>query len=260
MGKTNLLDAIYIYDDGATAHTYTSYVGGLGTNGGTQYIPAMQGFFVKGDNTETSSTLDIPAGALVHNNQAFRKSGNETPENFIRLQITGNGYTDETVVRFLPDATIEMDNGMDAYKMFTWNENVPQLYTNSTNNTEFSINTLLVIEEGSVIIPLKAAQTSDIYTISATEFNFSDVKVYLRDNFLGDLTELNLNTELIFNFSETDQTNRFELVFTKQATNVIESVERFVNIYPNPNNGNFYLTVSNLNVFGSTAPFSGPVF
>ncbi|MCF6185776.1 MAG: hypothetical protein L3J56_14350, partial [Bacteroidales bacterium] len=62
--SANLDDAIYIYDD--NIHDYTSYVGGVSTNGGTQYIPAGQGFFVKAN---ASGTLNIGAAARVHNAQ-----------------------------------------------------------------------------------------------------------------------------------------------------------------------------------------------
>jgi len=239
----NLNDAVYTYEDG-TLHNYTSYVSGVGTNGGTRYIPAMQGFFVKSDNTETGGTLNIGAAARVHNTQSYWK-GN-TPNNFIRLQIAGNGYTDETVIRLNSNATYDSDNGLDAYKLFTWDVNVPQIYTVTGNgNTEFSINTVPDFAQGTIEIPLKVAQTGDNYKIEITEFNFSDVSVYLKDNLKNTTTEIGLNDVFELNTDANDNDNRFELIFEKSASNILLSENTSVNLYPNPTNGQFYLTVGN---------------
>ncbi len=242
----NLNDAIYCYDD-KTAHTYTSYVGGTGTNGGTQYIPAMQGFFVKSDNTETGGTLDIGAAARVHNAQGYWKTNYSTPENFIRLKISANGYTDETVVRMLPEATLNMDNGKDAYKLFTMDTNVPQIYTRTNTSTDYSINTIEPIETGNVSIPLKVIQTGDNFTIDITEFNFNEINVYLKDNLTGTKKPLLLGESINFNSDNTDPNNRFELIFEKSVSKVNNYNPETVMIYPNPNKGMFNFKINNAN-------------
>jgi hypothetical protein len=238
----NLLDGIYIYDD-AVAHTYTSYVNGVGTNGGTQYIPAMQGFFVKGDATETPGTLTIGAAARTHNTQAFWKTNYETPENFIRLKITANSYSDETVIRLSEGASNDVDNGLDAYKMFTWDTNVPQIYTNSNSNTGYSINTVNTLSAGSVSIPLKVIQTGGTYSIQITEFNSSEYKVYLKDNLNNENIQIGLDD--IFNFvsDETDDAGRYEIIFEKNTLGELQAKSTFVTLFPNPNSGTFYLTI-----------------
>jgi len=226
----NLNDAIYCYDD---------------KNGGTQYIPAMQGFFVKGDATETGGTLNIGAAARVHNAQAYWKTAYETPENFLRLKITGNGYADETVLRMLNGATDIMDNGMDAFKLFTWDENVPQLYTNTTSRTEYSINTINTVTEGSISIPLKAIQTGDNYSIQITEFNFNEINIYLKDNLTNETIQININDKLDFVSDESDNIDRFEIIFEKSSSSVTQAMNSSVKLYPNPSKGTFYLTIGN---------------
>ena len=240
----NLNDAVYTYDD-AVLHNYTSYVGGTGTNGGTQYIPAMQGFFVKSDNTETGGTLNIGAGARVHNAQGYWKSNYTTPDNFIRLQISAdNGYTDETVIKFVDNATSDMDNGLDAYKLFTMDPDVPQIYTRANGSTDYSINTLKTLENGSLNIPLKTLQTGENYKVSITEFNFTDIDVYLKDNLTGNTTKLNLNSIIKLTSDISDKDNRFEIIFSKSASNVLLSENSKVSLFPNPTNGKFRLTVN----------------
>jgi parallel beta-helix repeat protein len=235
----NLLNAVYTYDD-KTAHNYTSYVGGVSTNGGSRYIPAMQGFFVKGDATETGGTLNIGANARVHNALLYWKGYMETPSNFIRLEISGNGFKDETVVRMLPDATNAMDNGMDAYKFFTWHESVPQIYTRTEGSADYSINTVPVLEEGSVSVPIRMVQTGESYSIRISEFNFIGVKVYLKDNLNSVTEEIALDDVIELTADESDANGRYELVFDKSSGSIVSDVNNIdVTIYPNPNEGTF---------------------
>ncbi|NOZ34431.1 MAG: T9SS type A sorting domain-containing protein [Chlorobi bacterium] len=238
----NLNDAVYCYDDKVT-HDYTSYVAGVGTNGGTQYIPAMQGFFVKSDNTETGGTLNIGAAARVHNAQGFWKSNYTTPDDFIRLQISANGYSDETVVRFLPNATDKMDNGLDAYKLYTLENYVPQICSKTQENTEYSINTVKTLDYESYTVPVRFFQTGADYTLNITEFNFTDMTVYLKDNLNNTMTELSLNKIINLSADKSDATDRFELAFEKSSSSVLLSENANVSLFPNPTNGKFRLSV-----------------
>jgi len=174
----NLYDAIYVWD-GANA-TYKSYVvgtdswDGAGTNGGSQYIPAMQGFFVKvNESLGSGGTLDIPASARVHNSQAFWKNGDyETPDNFLRLKVSANGFNDETVVRFVDGATNNVDDHLDAYKLFSYVDAAPQIYTfGNEDHAEYSVNSL-PNSKFVVTVPLKLYVSDKTFAIVATEMNF----------------------------------------------------------------------------------------
>ena len=54
--KTNINDAIYIWD--ATLNSgqggYMSYIGGVGTDGGSEFIPPSQGFFIEVDPSHST--------------------------------------------------------------------------------------------------------------------------------------------------------------------------------------------------------------
>ena len=65
-------NAIYFTSNGGIA----SYVGGIGDNGGTQYIPPMQGFFVKANS---NSTVSLPSAARTHeiNQMRFKKKSTD---------------------------------------------------------------------------------------------------------------------------------------------------------------------------------------
>jgi len=207
----------------------------------------MQGFYVKGDATEAGGTLNIGAAARIHNAQGFWKTNYTTPDNFIRLTISANGYSDETVVRFSPGATDKMDNGLDAYKLFTWDSDVPQIYTVSGNNTDYSINTYNMPDKASVVIPLRTLQTGTNYQISVSEFNFSNIRVFLKDNLNNTTTEIGLNDIIKLSSDDSDKTDRFELIFEKSSSGIVLAENTSVTLYPNPSKGLFYLTVGNKN-------------
>jgi len=248
----DLLDAVYYYDD-KTAHNYASYVAGVGTNGGTQYIPAMQGFFVKSDaNTTQTSTLDIPAAALVHNSQAFWKNNNyNTTNNLIRLSVNVADYTDETVVRFVEDATNDMDGNFDAYKLFTWNDEVPQMYTRVNGaSADYSINSLAQLQDNDIYsIPLLIETSADKFTLTVSELNFDNITVYLKDNnqSVNNFTELSNLQTITFANSTYNAQNRFELVFEKTPTLIDNNNEPQLIVYPNPSSGSFYLNIADYN-------------
>ncbi|MCF6365126.1 MAG: T9SS type A sorting domain-containing protein [Bacteroidales bacterium] len=234
--RTNVDDAVYYYD--GTNAQYASWVNGVGANGGTQFIPAMQGFFVKSDLA--SGTLNIPAGALVHNAQSFWKSSKDVPADYLKLEITGNDMADETIIRFDVNATEEHDSKLDAYKLFSHETDMLQMYSVTNNSAELSINTLPEINSD-VVVPLKLLFTADTYNINVKEFNFNNISVSLRDKLTSEIYELTNNTVLNF-VKDASDNNRFELLFSKNSSNINMNNKFGFNIYPNPNSGIFYLS------------------
>lgn len=247
----NLYDAIYVWD--AANKTYKSYVNGTdsydgaSTNGGSQFIPAMQGFFVKvNEALGTNATLSIPAAARVHNSQNFWKNYSKIQNNFLCLNISSNGYTDQTVVRFTKNATYNVDNRLDAYKLFTYVQNVPQIYTNGiSGNTEYSINTL-PLNISTIAIPLQIIPGGTEYSISVSKFNFLDYNVFLKDNDNDNLSEINQNSVFKYTKDGNENSGRFELIFEPKNLLLNQKIiDSKLTIYPNPNNGKFILRVIN---------------
>ncbi|MBN2778217.1 MAG: T9SS type A sorting domain-containing protein, partial [Bacteroidales bacterium] len=255
----NLYDAIYVWDD--IAGTYKTYVDGTNswdgaaTNGGSKYIPAMQGFFVKfNEALGTSGTLTLPSSARVHNTQSFWKGDvtDQTPDNFMRIVVANDNFHDEAVVRFLNNATERMDNRLDAYKLFSHYNYVPQLYTLGNDNTEYSINSLPELSaDKTTVVPLRVYCTSQDFSIFLSEFNFAQTRVYLRDNFSDNgnvqVYELSPNSRLNFNSNPNNEVDRFELIFVpiqnSTVFDVVDIQDYNLSVYPNPSSGSFYLRV-----------------
>ena len=159
--KTNVNATIYIHVNATTWATYNSTTGA--TNDGSRYIPPFQGFLVE---ASAAGSLEINKQACTHlNNQFFKASGEVIP-NLLRMQVSGNGYNDETTVVFLPEATPGFDGEYDAHKLYGDVPEAAQIYT--MGDKELAVNTLPEV----AIVPLGIrAGTNSTLTLTATEIN-----------------------------------------------------------------------------------------
>ncbi len=215
--KTNVANATYIHVNNAI---WASYIGGTGTNGGTRFIAPGQGFFVYvKDDGSTSGTLGMTDAVRVHNATAFFKYA---VTSLVRLQVSGNGYTDEAVVRFEPEATAEFDGNFDAHKLYGDVAEAAQLY--SLGTTPMAINSLP--ETNTVSVGMRVG-SAGVYTIEATEVNdFANIS--LEDTKTGVFTDL-LKGSYAFSFAPGENEQRFVLHFDPLA--VEEKESSFANIY-----------------------------
>ena len=127
--KTNVSNGTYFWN----GTTYASYVAGVGTNGGTQFIPPFQGFFVRCTTATADFRVKKAARSLSGLTQNYYKN---SVVNTLRLKIND---VDETVVYLNEDATNAFDSDFDAYKLLSQLDEVPQLYT-VNDEVEYSIN------------------------------------------------------------------------------------------------------------------------
>jgi hypothetical protein len=213
--KTNLDNATYCHVNNAT---WATYVGGVGANGGTRYIAPCQGFFVGVTDGQTIGTLSMDNNVRTNNIATFFK--NEVSD-IVRLEVSGNGYTDETVIRFLDAATAGFDGNWDAHKLFGSTAEAPAIY--SSSNGMMSINSL----PPAVSVPIGVTAGVDgEFTITATETSeFADV--ILEDIIAGTFTNLRQKS-YTFNY-ELNTDNRFILHFSPMG--IPESAADLVDIY-----------------------------
>ena len=206
--KTDMDNAIYFFK----GNQYASYVNGAGINGGTRYIPAMQGFFVRKDQSSFGTgTLKMDNDVRVLNTTAFYKTTNP---NTLRLKVDGNTFSDETVIRFDPLATGGFDRESDAYKMFGYME-VPQLYTELSDGTLTSINTLPDITDSTIVPLLLRTGSNGSYSITASEISSfaNNTSIILEDKKERTMQLLNSNPVYTFFSDTTDNVSRFLLRF-----------------------------------------------
>lgn len=239
IGKTNVANSIYYYN----GTNYVYYVaGGLneglgiganvdaGVNG--RYIPAHQGFFVKCTNTGGGS-ITMTNASRTHTSQNFFRG--ELDNNVLRIETSSNGYKDEAVLRFLPTANSEFDSEYDAYKMFSSNKQVPQIYTLTPfTKTEMAINTMPSTND---LVQVKLglnAPVAGTYKLTAKQvFVGQNTSVFLEDKYTNTIVDLINNPEYSFSTLKGNQSDRFILHLSATPNIQTEFVDKDadVNIY-----------------------------
>jgi len=209
-----------------------SYIAGVGTPGDvTGIIPPMQGFFTK--TYSTGNTITLPAAARTHNSIHARYKGKSIIP-LVRLSITKDSISDETVVRFDEQAKPELDYDFDAVKMFLSDDKM-SIYSYD-GETKYAINGLPFPEE-SMNIPLAInSPKADTVKITATQIQgLEDYSLILKDidqDFSINLNEIN---EYIFNTDSGTVTDRFILTVNNLATGLQDIIdpepEKAFNIY-----------------------------
>ena len=258
--KTNITNTVYMWDgdngnyiyyNNTTPEDHEEGVGQtLNSDANAQYIPAMQSFIVKASD---APTFTIPASARVHSSNTMYKKGEKEEPNFsyVKLQAANNGQTDELIVRFFNEATPEIDDNFDVYKMYSTTSELPQIYSivnEIGTDIPLAFNSLPIPDMTSTeftSIPLGfVAKEDGTYTIRATELiNLDFQNIYLVDriddqNYIQ--TDLLKTTEYTCFIEEGEIRDRFYLFFfpAEVTTNLFEnedSKSTNVQIYSNTN-------------------------
>jgi len=208
--KTNIDNSIYFYD----GTQYASWNGTFGTNFGTQYIPAMQGFFVHANGG--SPVLTVSTKDLVTNTQNYWKSAQAT-NGFVRIKALNNVYADDAVVYFNPNGTAAFDatgNDADALKNFGGTSAVPNIYSVLSDNTTLvSINSLPLIDQVySVNIGFKCDAGMFSFNLSENTFP-AGAEIKLVDFVDGNTINFAQQKMYTFNHTGGQIDNRFRLTF-----------------------------------------------
>lgn len=131
--------------------------------------------------------------------------------NAFRIKITGNGYSDETIIRLVNGATQSFDGNFDAWKMFSPNPNVPSIYTQINNGQELSINSMPEFTKDTSITIYTNIPSNGTYSINFEEIyglsgnykiSLSDITSNTHFRLLGD-------TALSFNFTTQQNSPSF---------------------------------------------------
>ncbi len=261
----NLEPWAYFWHPGADSPNYTggNYdVFGAGAtippNGTThtQFVPAMQGFFVKVTATgnQTTGTYHIDNQHRVFNSEAWLKE-QQSGGDFVKVKATSlvNGSTDQVSVYFNQATSVGYNENEDAQKL-TGSDGAPQLYT-TAEGTNLTIQGLPILEEqGTQIVPMGFTCTlPGSYTLTATDIeSFSDgVGVSLQDLKTNTTQDLRTNPVYNFDYVTSDSPDHFLLIFSElnTGTNDHHSIAN-LNIYSY--NGSIYVgQLSNWNNGGT---------
>lgn len=171
-------------------------------------VPDASGAWVYVD--QGTNSITIPTANRVHNSTAWYK---DKEMNVIGLTAhdTEGGTWQETMIRFIPDATEGFDLAYDSKFMGGY---APYPYS-ATAEGNLSTNVLPQLDE-SLVIPLTFIKnTSDHFYLEAVGLDNLEpqVTVYLRDKVLANSWNLSKNPVYVFTASDADPYDRFELRF-----------------------------------------------
>ncbi|MDX9926946.1 MAG: right-handed parallel beta-helix repeat-containing protein [Bacteroidales bacterium] len=184
-----------------------SYVNGVGTNGATAHIAPLQGFFVR--TRATGTYITIPDNAREHTAAPRFKSAEQIP--LIRLQFSSSTQTDETVVRFDPEATTGFDGLLDASKPFSHVKGHIKIYS-ETGGENYSINAIPWPTQKTSIPLTLGIHEAGTYKISGSQFQtFAGYTVVLTDRLTGSRTGLDGKAGYSFQAAEGTISGRFTL-------------------------------------------------
>ena len=209
--KTNITGTIWIWNP--VTLVYATWDGTVGTNGGSQYIPAMQGFFVQVSEGNSSGLIGMTDAIRVHSAQTFLKSGKVEPE-LIRLKTSGNSFNDELV--------FYKSNGPNtAYKFFSDSVPVPQIYNVNESSLYSIFKVSPNISDTTLQLGFRCTKSGE-YSISADKITFdtTNLSVYLIDNVTNSSIRLSPGTVYKFNYIQGENEFRFNLVIKSSQNNI----------------------------------------
>jgi hypothetical protein len=245
--KFGVKDAIYVW--GGQDGSYTSYIAGIGTNGGTQYIPSSQGFWVQTDTA--LPTLDIVESAKSDEDETFRTTASQ----YFKIKMTtSNGFSDEVAVRAHHDATMAFDSSWDAYEFKSADQAYPSISLTAIDNVDLSIYSLPAVTENTMIpMPIYSGASGEIEfeVLGGEDFPAEQLRLFdILDNKYYRLAQ---NRKVTLSLDEGDYTDRFFLVIDPLYENQVTSVRSSEGYNEAINSwiSNDQIVIQNLNLDGS---------
>jgi len=243
--KTGIAGTTWIWkSNGVTEYSglYATWDGTTDVNGGSRYIAPMQSFFVK---ATAGNTLAVNNNVRVHNTENFKSEVSD----LIKLTVSGNSTNDEIALYFNED-------NEDSEKFFSWNTEMPQIYSIEADK-KLAINKLQDVKAQQSVNLGIVCDIAGTYTITANEFTFNNAtSIVLEDLKTGTFTSLSKDKSYAFAYEVGESENRFVLHFNYVATSIDEVSE--INIFANAksiyfnNIDNQIGTVKVYNVLGQT--------
>ncbi|MES2389290.1 MAG: BNR-repeat neuraminidase N-terminal domain-containing protein [Bacteroidota bacterium] len=237
--RSNVDAAVWIYRYNLRA--YSSYVGGIGVNGGSRYLASSQGFFV--NTSAASPSLTFKESIKTDVNPALLRTSPSDAQ-LLRIEMSavrgGTPYSDEIVVRLHNSATKGFDRNLDARKMVNTNLN---LSTIAEGNTRMAINAIPVPARSESIALVASAEAGTAkLSFSELESLPEGMQVYLKDNFLNSLTAVNSGSVYSFSITANPASageGRFEIVFMPAGVTGLQTKSGMASFsaFPNPTAG-----------------------
>jgi len=238
--STGIESALFVYkSDGQYMGTYTSYVNGVGTGGGTSNLPVAQAFFVRTAAGQTGSVSFTSAARTNAPETALFQRTAADPRPTLALTLRNASIANQARVYFEQGATAAFDAKFDAHYLPATHG----LDLASDISTEaLAINGLPELA-GATTVPLRVhARTAGTYTLAVNELaNLpAGYRAYLRDASTGSYTDLTTTPSVSLELTSSEaSTGRFALLFTSASplATAPAALAALAAVYPSPAHG-----------------------
>ena len=183
--------AVYVWDPSNDRYMSWTSAGG-GVNGGSQYIPPMQAFWVQTTSGGTGTAYDISttmsSNTLTSQSPTFQKTQNDILKLSI-VNLSDNTKNDETIIAHSAGSIDGFDGKLDAWKLDNYGGN-PNIYS-------FYVGDRIAINAVDLSIPkvipmgIDAPQSGIVYQLNLEQIvTGNDYNVVLEDKHLNTFTDL----------------------------------------------------------------------
>lgn len=222
---TNIDQAAYYFNN-----AFQNYfvIPGIPIDGSTEKVPQVQAFFVKSNLNAASFTM--PSSNLgIDLSVKFKASSMDT-KHYLKATFFRDSekFYDETYIQHIDDATLSFEGKYDAYKLKSFSDAVPQIYTTSMG-TDMTINRLSYYDYPNQEIPLTLkVPTLDAFKIAfAVDESMGDFAYKLEDKSVGMFYDLSDMDTLQINMTQLVENDRFVVHIYSLATPIdVDKVER----------------------------------
>jgi hypothetical protein len=217
------VDPVVYFTKENSYFTYNNYTK-QGTNGATNIIPPMQGFFVHATDG-WDQYMNIPPTARVFSPSTLYKKSATVAEEvdpdfpLIKFNVSDESFRDEALIYFFVDASEAYDRDYDAYKLLSKNPMAPQI-SSISKNTELAMNGLPFPEMRTEIpLHIRIGKTKNYTFNVVNQENLSGYKITLKHG----SNEIDLKTNPIYSFQADSGMINMSIVFENITTNLPEN-------------------------------------
>ncbi|MBJ6110779.1 T9SS type A sorting domain-containing protein [Hymenobacter sp. BT523] len=247
---SGVADALYVFEpSGQYTGTYKAYVNGLGQNGGTKDLAAMQGFFVRATAPTASVSLTNAVRATSYGSPVFNRTTAAPPVLRLEARNLATATADETVVYFEPGAALGFSARHDAYKVQLNGNGRPSLWSQAGPES-FAINGLPDLATAPVI-PLGVRVSQDgAHELVLTGLTDAPAgtQVWLEDRVLNRRQNLAASPTYAFTMLASYTGPRFYLNFVAGTVTAVTTGQLAARtaLYPNPTTARATLELAGL--------------
>lgn len=224
----NLRNEIHFWNG---AH-YSAYISGLpfsgygfGTDSASQYIPEMQGFFVK--SKSGGGTLTLASTAQVHRHGQYyggywKKRKASSGADILRLRLAKDNLSEETLVLVFDEADSAYGE-YDAIKMFSNVASHPQVYSYNPHDQSheapfYAINSLAPADSVLTVGIGISCAASGQYSFTTPELSFCSYdKLLLADSQLDSVAEMSVDNSYAFYHPGGTNNSRFHVIWLEAS-------------------------------------------